>query len=117
MLVSEFALILKSVRETIRGTTPKKPAEWAFFPLAHAERIKSSLMLSVMQASNSYRGFESLLLRHAVCELFLQGISPGESPRATGKCLFETDPEQRNFRAEFRPSGLFPPAFLQGMIV
>jgi len=40
--------------------------------LLATQRIKPSLMLSVMQASNSYRGFESLLLRQRGRELPLR---------------------------------------------
>jgi hypothetical protein len=74
-------------------------------------------MLPVMQASNSYRGFGSLLLRHAVCELFLQGICPGEKARGTGTVALEADPERLYFGARFRLLGPFLPRFLRGMIV
>jgi hypothetical protein len=55
--------------------------EWAFphllTPLG-TEGVKSSLMLLVMQASNSYRGFESLSVRQQVCKPFLRGLYPEE---------------------------------------
>jgi hypothetical protein len=44
----------------------KKPVEWAFFPLTHAahrEAVQIVFDAPMMQASNSYRGFESLLVR------------------------------------------------------
>jgi hypothetical protein len=70
-----------------------------------------------MQASNSYRGFESDALRHAVCELFLHGICPGEKARVTGTFALEIDPERLHFGARFRLFRPFLPRFLRGMIV
>ena len=59
--------------------------------LLSTERIKSSLVLTVMQASNSNCGFESLLLRHSVCEPSLRGPEPWRKGPISGLILAENN--------------------------
>jgi hypothetical protein len=62
--------------------------------LVDMERIKSSLMLAEMQASNSYCGFESWSVRQPVCEFFLQ--APMRRERSPFHGLYRT---QKNHHA------------------
>jgi hypothetical protein len=79
--------------------------------------IKSSLMLWVMQASNSYREFESWSVRQRGCELSLCGSQPAEAAQFIGAFALEIDPERRHFGGRFQPLEAFSLGFLWRMVV
>jgi hypothetical protein len=72
----------------------KKPETGLFLPRASAARRHGQCdrqTVDAMQASNSYRGFESDALRHQVCEPFLRGLSPGEKGPLCGQIRAENN--------------------------
>jgi hypothetical protein len=121
MGVSELALIWKARREATRRTTRKKPAEWAFFPLAHAVRhgedqvvfdalgdasIKPLPRVRILVAPPASPITRSPRAPHSRNEADFAGANSGKS---TTKTL--------DFRAPIQPVRALSARFLRAMIV
>lgn len=99
----------------------KKPRQHGHFSSCCTDRVCTTLLhvrgFTVMQASNSYRGFESSSGRQRGARTILRGVWHLGKSRFVGVFRPRTDPNRPEFRASFRPLRAFWRPFLRALMV